>query len=115
VVYRTHPARDRADQHQRRGHLTLQASDGNLVVYFLPGGVPMWSSSVFNDAWLINQGDGNLVLYNSSVVTSPSQALFSTRTQGNGPSALILENNGNLVLVRNSTGRVIWSSNTCCH
>ncbi len=89
--------------------LTLQGSDGNLVVYFLPGGVPMWSSSVLNDAWLINQGDGNVVLYNSN-----GQALWSSGTAGNGPSTLIMQTDGNLVLYRNSDGKPTWATGSFC-
>ena len=53
---------------------------------------------------LINQSDGNLVLY------GPSGAVWSTSTVGRGSTGLLMQGDGNLVLYGGSTP--LWSSGT---
>ncbi|MEU7799048.1 trypsin-like serine protease [Micromonospora arborensis] len=84
--------------------LLLQA-DGNLVLYV--GGLPIWATGTTNGARLANQSDGNVVLYGAD-----GTAVWSTGTFGNGPSTLRLQNDGNLVLYRNSDLAPVWSSGT---
>ena len=57
---------------------------------------------------LILQGDGNLVLY------SPSRALWSTGTVGQGGVRLIMQSDGNLVLYR-ANWTAVWNSQTSGH
>ena len=105
--------------HSPDGRFTLWLQNaGNLVLY--QGTTVLWAVQTQQTAtdvtsgggWLINQSDGNLVLFPNIVNNT---ALFQTRTGGNGPSTLILQNDGNLVLYRNSDNKPIWSSGTCCH
>jgi len=105
--------------HSPDGRFTLWLQNaGNLVLY--QGTTVLWAVQTQQTAtdvtsgggWLINQSDGNLVLFPNIVNNT---ALFQTSTGGNGPSTLILQNDGNLVLYRNSDNKPIWSSGTCCH
>lgn len=85
-------------------YLRMQ-DDGNLVLY-APGNVVRWSSNTRGSNYLGNQGDGNLVV-RENVTLTPR---WDSRTAGWGPSDLILQDDGNLVLY--SAGNVPrWSSN----
>jgi len=80
--------------------------DGNLVLYDAVG-VALWASLTHGKpgAWLINQGDGNLVLYHNGV------AVWHSGTHGHGPSNLIMQDDGNLVLYK-AGGVATWASGT---
>lgn len=41
-----------------------------------------------------------------------SNSVWTTSTQGSGPNTMVLKNDGNLVVLNNSTQEVVWSSNT---
>jgi hypothetical protein len=71
---------------QASGQYMLQSPNGNLR--------------------LIDQGDGNLVLYDA--MTRP---LWYSGTYGKGPSQLVLQGDGNLVLY-NAAGVATWSTRT---
>jgi hypothetical protein len=85
--------------------LILQASDGNMVIY--QQGRAIWAIGARNDDFLVNQGDGNVVLYRTH-----AGPVWSTGTAGHGRSTLVMQSDGNLVLYRGSDGRPIWSSGT---
>ncbi|MEH1166521.1 hypothetical protein V6V47_14160 [Micromonospora sp. CPCC 205539] len=85
--------------------LSLQP-DGNLVLRG-PGSTVRWTSNTFGDHRLINQSDGNLVLYRSD-----GTVVWSSNTWSSGPSTLTVQNDGNLVLRRNSDSFPVWSSRT---
>ncbi|MFG2038773.1 S8 family serine peptidase [Dactylosporangium sp. NPDC048998] len=90
--------------------LTLQAGDGNLVLYEY-GKRALWASGVKSGAaWLLNQPDGNVVDYGSS----GAFAGWATNTSG-GKSTLVMQNDGNAVLYRDSDHKALWSTGTCCH
>ncbi len=56
--------------------------------------------------FLVQQGDGNLVLY-----TNGNFPIWATGTDGNPGAWLIMQSDGNLV-VYSSTGRALWASGT---
>ena len=90
-----------------RFEFILQA-DGNLVLYEMPGGVPLWASGTNgkNVAVCIMQADGNLVLYSPS-----GDAVWASNTNGNPGSRLVMQNDGNAVIYRpNNTP--VWATNT---
>lgn len=89
---------------QKKSVLRLNIN-GNLELYV--NSALAWESRTAGSkaTKLINQPDGNLVLY-----TSNNVAVWSTSTSGGGASRLILEGDGDLVLYSGSTP--IWSSGT---
>jgi hypothetical protein len=90
--------------------LTLQAGDGNLVLYEY-GKRALWASGMKSGAaWLLNQPDGNLVDYGSN----GAYAGWASNS-GGGKATLEIQNDGNVVLYRDSDRRVLWSTGTCCH
>ncbi len=92
----------------RNGQYVLRMQgDGNLVIY-APGNVPVWATGTRGAAFLGNQGDGNLVVYTTA---TPHAPLWASNTAGNGFSTLVMQDDGNLVLYRD-TGGVTWASNT---
>ncbi|GAA1635552.1 ricin-type beta-trefoil lectin domain protein [Actinoplanes couchii] len=90
------------------GYATRVQGDGNVVLTM--GGQPLWSTKTTAGVRLINQVDGNLVLRKSDGV-----AIWSSNTHTKGPSTLRMQNDGNLVLYRNSDGAVTWSTATYDH
>ncbi|WP_144030058.1 protease pro-enzyme activation domain-containing protein [Burkholderia sp. AU16741] len=111
--------------------------DGNFVVYGASGNV-LWNSATSSTSYsqfLVVQDDGNLVIYRSFVpvfststassgyANSPAGpavwkggvALGSGQsfTSGNGANVLIMQGDGNLVLLRQ--GVVQWNSGTYSH
>ena len=108
-------------------YLAMQ-TDGNLVLYTSTG-KPLWASNTAgtgNNNHLSMQDDGNLVLY-----TSTGKQLWASGTDNanqlcpyaklwsgsylhssNGLYKLILQNDGNLVLLNISTGKSLWTSKT---
>ncbi|MEU8815459.1 ricin-type beta-trefoil lectin domain protein [Actinoplanes sp. NPDC048796] len=89
--------------HSLFGHTTRLQGDGNVVVSKGPRAV--WATNTTTGTRFVNQRDGNLVLY-----TAAGAAIWSSKTYGQGPSTLKLQNDGNLVLYRNDTGAAIWST-----
>jgi glucose/arabinose dehydrogenase len=86
--------------------LVLQDFDGNLVLY-KNGTQALWAFGMRADSWFINQPDGNLVAYKSE-----GGVAWASNTWGKGAGALVLQDDGNLVLYRNTDRYVIWATNT---
>lgn len=104
----------------RRFFLTVQ-DDENVVLHFFPSGYGnagpdtiLWASRTNRNYWyamrLEFQSDGNLVAYENNT----GYARWSSNTSENPGAKLNVQNDGN-VLIRNSAGSPIWSTNTCCH
>jgi subtilisin family serine protease len=90
--------------------LILQPQDGNLVLYEY-GKRALWATGQKSAAaWMLNQPDGNLVDNNAN----GAYAGWASKTSA-GRSTLVLQNDGNAVLYRDSDHKVIWSTGTCCH
>jgi hypothetical protein len=83
------------------GYRLVMQGDGNLVVYN-SSGKAVWNLGVAGGNRLVMQGDGNLVVYNSS-----GKAVWSPGVAGG--NRLILQGDGNLVLY-NSSNKPVWSS-----
>jgi serine protease len=110
ALIRNDPTKNTIASPDGRFTLTLQPQDGNLVLYEY-GKRPLWASGMKpSAAWTLNQPDGNVV-DNSS---SGAYAGWATNT-GGGKSSLVLQNDGNAVLYRDSDHKVLWSTGTCCH
>lgn len=85
----------------------IQQGDGNLVLY-KPNQRPLWANARVGPARItIMQGDGNLVSY-----TTAGVPVWETRTWGMGPSTLYLQGDGTLVIRRDVDGAVTWTSGT---
>jgi hypothetical protein len=86
----------------------IQQGDGNLVVY--KGSDAVWSASTNGaDRWSVMQGDGNLVVYAGP--STSATPVWSSSTQGAAGSRLVMQNDGSLVVY--SAGNVaMWSSGT---
>jgi cell wall-associated NlpC family hydrolase len=79
-------------------------TDGNLVEYGPAG--PIWATYTSSPgAYLVNQGDGNLVVYNTS-----GAAIWASGTNGQGIANLVIQNDGNVVDYKG--GSAIWSTYT---
>ena len=99
--------------------LTLQG-DSNLVVYL--GSTSLFSSGTVNGqpaqqfnataAEAVMQPDGNFMVYDVN-----GKAIWATNTSGHPGAALLMQNDGNLVLYNSSASNAmpIWASNSCCH
>ncbi|MFI9270794.1 ricin-type beta-trefoil lectin domain protein [Kitasatospora sp. NPDC052896] len=87
--------------------LDMQA-DGNLVLYSLRSGLPLWSSRTYNHpgAYADMQSDGNLVVYAAN-----GAPLWSTGTYNNPGSHLVVQNDSNVVLY-NADDKPAWNSGT---
>jgi len=90
-------------------YLSLQ-TDGNLVVYRASDKAVMWSSRTWgNDVTggrFTVQGDGNIVYRNA--VGDP---IWNSATHGEvGAVELKMQNDGDLVLHRQSDGTLLWTS-----
>ena len=86
--------------------LVLQDFDGNLVLY-KDGTKALWAFGMRADSWFVNQPDGNLVAYKSE-----GGAVWAANTAGKGAGTLMLQDDGNLVLYRNTDHGVLWSTGT---
>ena len=95
-----------------RFHLVYQG-DGNLVLYMDTGGglSALWSaeSNDSNPGVVSMQGDGNLVVYNGSMVPT-----WQAGTGGYWGSVLAVQNDGNAVIY-DWTGLPLWSTGTGGH
>lgn len=84
----------------------VQQSDGNLVLY--SGSTALWASYAFGSNFTTYfQADGNLVTY------GPSGAVWNSGTNAIG-ARLALQNDGNLVIY-DLNDRVVWATNTSGH
>ena len=84
----------------------VQQGDGNLVLYF--GGSALWASYAFGSNFTTYfQSDGNLVTY------GPSGPVWNSATNAIG-ARLALQNDGNLVIY-DLDDRVVWATNTGGH
>ncbi|AZQ50323.1 peptidase S53 [Burkholderia cenocepacia] len=119
------------------GAYAVLQTDGNFVVYG-PSGNALWFSSTYAASYgqyLAVQDDGNMVIYRSAfpifstatattglaasssgsaawkggVVLSSGQSF----TSGNGANVLVMQGDGNLVLIRQ--GVAVWNSGTYGH
>lgn len=82
----------------------LNQLDGNLVLY-RTGGVPVWATNTQGTPGVTAmQGDGNLVVYDRD-----GQPRFHTGTNGNPGAVLHVDPNGRLLILA-TNGRELWSS-----
>lgn len=86
----------------------VMQSDGNLVLYRLADGYPLWHSQSWNHpgAAAAMQTDGNLVVYGPV-----GEVLFHTNTYNNPGARLVLQSDSNLVVYSPSNAK-LWQSNT---
>jgi hypothetical protein len=89
--------------HSRNGQYELiQQSDGNLVLYQAPR-TPIWSSQTAGKGErTVMQTDGNLVVRSKS-----NEPLFHTGTAPNPGAVLAVQDDGNLV-VYSTSGKALW-------
>jgi len=80
-------------------------SNGDLVL--AKTGVTIWHSGVKDGDWLTLRADGNLVYYRSD-----GKVVWKTGTGGQGAARLTVRDSGNLVLVRLSDQKILWSTKT---
>jgi len=87
-------------------YFVLMQPDGNLVLYG-PGYHVLWHSHTGGHpgAYLVVQGDGNVVIYASNGTT----ALWNTGLRG--AQTLTIQSDGNLV-ARNGSGAAVWATYT---
>lgn len=89
--------------------LTLQSSDGNLVVYRNEGMKPLWASHAYGGTAAVVQADGNFVVYATHF--TPPLALWSSNTGARPVSSdvlLWLRDDGSLALTYN--GGQVWAT-----
>ncbi|QRN94998.1 hypothetical protein JRI60_38800 [Archangium violaceum] len=90
--------------------LTLQATDGNLVVYRLADMKAIWATNVPGGTVAYMQQDRNFVVYKNS--TTATSAIWASNTGGNVLDTgvyLIIKDNGSLAIIT-SGGQTIWST-----
>src|SRR6516165_11160274 len=75
----------------------IMQSDGNLVLYRLANGHPLWATGTNGQDVMraIMQSDGNLVLY-----TFGGSPVWASNTSGQPGSFLVMQDDGNLVIYR---------------
>lgn len=81
--------------------------DGGLALYKMRVANPIWTNASHGAVRMVNQPDGNVVLY-----TADNRPVWSTATWTAGPGTLIVQNDGNVVLYRTSDGTPVWDSGT---
>ncbi|WP_155624741.1 protease pro-enzyme activation domain-containing protein [Burkholderia vietnamiensis] len=119
------------------GAYAVLQTDGNFVIYG-PSGNALWSTSTYGASYsqyLAVQDDGNMVIYRSafpvfSTATATTGLASSSSgsaawkggvalssgqsiTSGNGANVLVMQGDGNLVLLRQ--GVPVWNSGTFGH
>ncbi|MGA4840713.1 hypothetical protein [Streptomyces sp. G45] len=83
----------------------VQQSDGNLVVYD-EFNRARWASNTVGKGWTtVFQTDGNLVVY-----TRSGRAVWASNTDGHPGSRLVVQDDGNVVIYDGS--RAIWATGT---
>ncbi|MEU7203789.1 trypsin-like serine protease [Streptomyces sp. NPDC045470] len=116
-------------------YLQMQ-SDGNLVVYKKTGGQGkggnLWASGTFRSpgSYLLLQDDGNMVVYKKDGGQGKGGSLWSSDTFGrpttftagmelrpgqwieNQNTTLLMQRDGNLVLLHRESGVTLWASGT---
>lgn len=82
----------------------VQQGDGNLVLYH--GSTPLWASDTAGSTGrrAVMQGDGNFVVYGAT------GALWSSRTNGRAGARLALQDDGNLVIYDGPYA--VWATGT---
>jgi hypothetical protein len=87
-------------------HRLVYQLDGNLVLYKVSSGAPVWHSVTAGTSpgFTAMQGDGNLVVYDSATVPK-----FNTVTAGNPGAQLYFETGGRLHIIA-TNGTKLWSS-----
>ncbi len=97
-------------------YITVQQSDGNLVIYNTHTAAPIWAlknwdplkamgiSSIPNRT--VYQNDYNLVVYNKD-----NAPLWASNTVNKNSNRLIMQNDGNLVMYT-ATGAFVWATGT---
>lgn len=100
------------------GYYAVLQGDCNFVIYrsrhFVPRNA-LWSSNTVRtncvNPILVNQNDGNVVIYNNGVANA-ANAIWNTATNsGTQCYRYVMQNDGNLVLY-NSANRAVWNSGT---
>lgn len=86
--------------------LVMQA-DGNLVeqdMRYVPK--PIWQSGTwgFPNSYLVNQDDGNLILYSAR-----GRILWSSETKGHPGAVLKIQNDANLIVFAGNDDDALWS------
>ncbi|MDI6097112.1 RICIN domain-containing protein [Actinoplanes sp. NEAU-A12] len=104
------------------GRYTLwMQGDGNLVLYEVTaaGNRVLWARGGQKAYRLTGQDDGDLVLYDHTRDhtvkpgdTFANPAIWASGTAGKGASTLRLQNDGNLVLYRDSDNTAVWDTAT---
>jgi hypothetical protein len=108
-------ANDRLVSPNGKASLVMQ-TDGNLVLYRNDTGRALWSTNTWNmpttPTHVILQTDGNFVLYDAA-----GTAYWASNTEA--PSfivpvlnSVVLQDNGNLVIVGTTSGATLWTTNT---
>lgn len=89
-------------------YLFVYQTDGNLVLYRISDGTPLWHSGTWGTAagTCLLQHDGNLVVYRADGV-----AAWHSGTWTQPGNALVVQNNGNVVL-STTNGVPAWTTNT---
>jgi hypothetical protein len=85
-------------------HQLVMQSDGNLVVYSSDGRALWTSRSAGRGAAFVAGADGNL-----AVVDRTGHPVWTSATGRKGAGRLLVQNDGNVVLYRNSGG-VLWAT-----
>jgi hypothetical protein len=92
------------------GHVLVQQSDGNVVLYHVKptGWVATWSSGTWahGGTYTIMGTDGNLVIDNAAW-----QGVWQAGTYGHPGALLSVQNDGNMVIY-SSAWAPLWASNT---
>ena len=88
--------------------------DGNLVLYNILTGQPLWASGTRGDNTVVMQGDGNLVIYPTDQVGNASLAEWATNTYGY--NVLVVQDDGNVVIYPSccigDPPVALWATNT---
>jgi hypothetical protein len=88
--------------------MTLQATDGNLVVYAYPEMHAAWSAGNIagkGGVAAAMQGDGNFVVYNAA-----GAALWNSGTGDRPGASLYLSDNSVFYITGDSTNKPVWQS-----
>ena len=92
--------------------------DGNLVDYRVPGKHVVWESGTSGDfgAYVVMQGDGDLVVYphgkSAPAPGKPTSALWSSGTFNHPGATAAMLNDGYLVVRPRGSTRSLWKSPT---